>query len=68
MYMIFFEDVMDTCLVLDDTEIAVLKNSLVVVQVAMEKSKTTIGSQMTVAKLLKKLDNQFQIQNPIIEE
>jgi hypothetical protein len=34
----------------------------------MEKSKTTIGSQMTVAKLLKKLDNQFQIQNPIIEE
>jgi hypothetical protein len=69
MYMIFLRgNVMQTAITLNEVEIVVLKNSLVLVQVAMERSKSTLDIQMAVAKLLKKLDNQFNIQNPIIEE
>jgi hypothetical protein len=67
--MIFLRgNVMQTAITLNEVEIVVLKNSLVLVQVAMERSKSTLDIQMAVAKLLKKLDNQFNIQNPIIEE
>lgn len=59
---------MSTAIILNDVELHILMNSLMVVETAMVKSKTTLGSQMTIAQLKNKLDNQFQIQNPIIDE
>jgi hypothetical protein len=67
--MIFFRgNVMSTAIILNDVELHILMNSLVVVEMAMVKSQTTLGSQMTIAQLKHKLDNQFNIQNPIIDE
>jgi hypothetical protein len=59
---------MSTAIILNDVELHILMNSLVLAQTAMVKSKTTLGSQMTIAQLKDKLDNQFHMQNPIIEE
>ena len=58
---------MSTAITLNDTELAILMASLAVVQTAMEKNKTTPNSQITITQLKNKLDNQFHIQNPIIE-
>jgi hypothetical protein len=67
--MIFFgSDPMSTAIILNDVELHILMNSLVVVEMAMVKSQTTLGSQMSISQLKNKLDNQFHIQNPIIEE
>lgn len=59
---------MSTAIILNDVELHILMNSLMVVQTAMEKSKTTLGSQMSISQLKNKLDSQFHMQNPIIDE
>ena len=53
---------MSTAITLNDMELAILMQSLAVVQVAMEKNKTTPNSQITISQLKNKLDNQFHIQ------